>query len=52
MILFFIVYSKLQSTQLGRVISKIEIRKGSEAGTIHRWFTVVVLLSCLPVIIF
>jgi len=37
---FFIVYCKLQSTQLNRVISK-----GREAGTIHRWFTGVVLLS-------
>jgi len=43
--IFFIVYCKLQSTQLDRVISKAEIRKGREAGTIHRWFTGVVLLS-------
>jgi len=42
---FFIVYRKLQSTQLDRVISKVEVRKGREAGTIHRWFTGVVLLS-------
>ena len=41
----FIVYCKLQSTQLDRVISKFEVRKGREAGTIHRWFTAVVLLS-------
>ena len=42
---FLIVYCKLQSTQLDRVISKVEVRKGREAGTIHRWFTGVVLLS-------
>ena len=42
---FFIVYCKLQSTQLERVISRSEVRKGREAGTIHRWFTGVVLLS-------
>jgi len=48
---FFIVYRELQSTQLDRVISKSEVRKGREAGTIHRWFTGVVLLSCLPAII-
>jgi len=47
----FIVYCKLQSTQLDRVISKVEVRKGREEGTIHRWFTGVVLLSCLPAII-
>jgi len=28
-----------------RVISKVEVRKGREAGTIHLWFTGVVLLS-------
>ena len=43
--LFFIVHRKLQSTQLDRVISKSEVRKGREAGIIHRWFTGVVLLS-------
>jgi len=42
---FFIVYCKLQSTQLDRVISKVEVRKGREAGTIHQWFTAVVLLG-------
>jgi len=42
---FFIVYCKLQTTQLARVISKIEVRKGREAGTIHRWFTGVVQLD-------
>jgi len=42
---FFIVYCKLQSTQLDRVISKSEVKKGREAGTIHRWFTGVVLLD-------
>jgi len=42
---FYIVCCKLQSTQLVRVISKIEVRNGREAGTIHRWFTAVVLLS-------
>ena len=41
----FIVYRKLQSTQLDRIISKGEVRKGREAGTIHRWVTGVVLLS-------
>jgi len=49
--IFDIVYCKLQSTQLDRVISKVEVRKGREAGIIHRWFTGVVLLSCLPAII-
>ena len=24
---------------IGRVISKVEVREGHEAGTIHRWFT-------------
>jgi hypothetical protein len=42
---FFIVHCKLQSTQLDGVISKSEVRKGSEAGTIQRWFTGVVLLG-------
>jgi len=42
---FFIVYCNLQSTQLDRVISKVEVRKGREAGTIHQWFTGVVLMS-------
>ena len=45
----FIVYCNLQSTQLDRVISKVEVRKGREAGTIHRWFTGGVLL--LPAIV-
>ena len=51
--LFFLlfVYCKLQSTQLDRVISKGEARKGRETGTIHRWFTAVVLLGCLPAMI-
>jgi len=43
--LFLNVYCNLQSTHLDRVISKVEVRKGREAGTIHRWFTGVVLLS-------
>ena len=30
---------------INRVISKVEVRKGREAGTIHRWFTGVLLLS-------
>ena len=42
---FLFVYYKLQSIQLDRVISKSEVRKDREAGTIHRWFTGVVLLS-------
>jgi len=42
---FLFVYCKLQSTQLDRIISKGEMRKGCEAGTIHRWFTGVVLLG-------
>jgi len=42
---FFIVYCKLQSSQLDRVISKVEVRKGREAGTTHRWFTEVVQFS-------
>jgi len=39
------VYCKLQSTQLDRVISKFDVRKGREASSIHQWFTAVVLLS-------
>ena len=41
---FLIVYCKLQSTQLDRVISKDEV-KVREVGIIHRWFTGVVLLG-------
>jgi len=48
----FIVYCKLQSTQLFRVISKVEVRKGREAGTVNRWFTGIVLIELsLPAII-
>ena len=32
---FLFVYCKLQSTQSDRVLSKGELRKGREAGTIH-----------------
>ena len=44
-LIFFIVHCKLQSTPLDRVISKSEVRKGREAGNVHRWFTGVVLLG-------
>jgi len=30
---------------IDRVISKVEVREGREAGTIHRWFTVALLLG-------
>jgi hypothetical protein len=30
---------------INKVISKFEIREGREAGTIHRWFTGVLLLG-------
>jgi len=33
---------------IDRVISKVGVRKGREAGTIHRWFTGAFLLGCLP----
>jgi len=43
-VLFLLVSYKLQSTQ-HRVISKVEVRNGREAGTIHRWFTGALLLG-------
>jgi hypothetical protein len=41
--LFYIAIYNLLN--INRVISKVEVRKGREAGTIHRWFTGVLLLS-------
>jgi len=42
-ILFYVaVYNLLN---IDRVISKVEVRECREAGTIHRWFTGVLLLS-------
>jgi len=40
---FFYLY--IGNYNLLRVISKGEVRKGREAGTIHRWFAAVVLLG-------
>jgi len=47
-IFFYIAFYILLN--IDRVISKVEVRKGREAGTIHRWFTGVFLLSyvCWP----
>ena len=42
-ILFYIAIYNLLN--INRVISKAEVREGREAGTIHRWFTGVLLLS-------
>jgi len=42
----YFFYCVLQITVYSiRVISKVEVRKGREAGTIHRWFTGFLLLS-------
>ena len=40
---FYIAIYKLLN--IDRVISKVDVRDGSEAGTIHRWFTGVLLLN-------
>ena len=41
----FLFYVAIYNLNIDRVISKVEVRKGHEAGTIHRWFTRVLLLS-------
>ena len=41
-IFYIAIYNLLN---IDRVISKVEVREGREAGTIHRWFTAVLLLS-------
>ena len=38
-------FFRSSSVNINRVIIKVEVRKGGEAGTIHRWFTGVLLLS-------
>ena len=42
-ILFYIAIYNLLN--IDRIISKVEVGEGREAGTIHRWFTGVLLLS-------
>jgi len=41
-LLYIAIYNLLN---IDRVISKAEVRKGREAGTIHRWFTGALLLG-------
>jgi len=43
---FFLLYiANYNLLNIDRVISKVEVREGREAGTIHRWFTVALLLG-------
>jgi len=45
-IFFFLFYIACYNLlNIDRVISKVEIRKGREAGTIRRWFTGALLLG-------
>jgi len=43
--LFFFLIAIYNLLIIERVSSKDEVRKGREAGTIHQWFTGVLLLS-------
>jgi hypothetical protein len=44
--IFFYFYIAIYNLlNINRVIRKVEVRKGREAGTIHRWFIGVLLLS-------
>jgi len=50
-IFFFKFYiASYNLLNINRVISKVVVRKGREAGTIHGWFTGALLLGCLPAI--
>jgi len=43
---FFKLYiASYNVLNINRVICKVEVRKGREAGTIHRWFTGALLLG-------
>ena len=43
---FFKLYiASYNLLNIDRVISKVEVRKGREAGTTHRWFTGALLLD-------
>jgi len=43
---FFLLYiASYNLLNIDRVISKVEVRKGREASTIHRWFTGALLLG-------
>ena len=43
---FFLLYiASYNLLNIDRVISKVEVRKGCEAGTIHQWFTGALLLG-------
>jgi len=49
--IYFLLYiANYNLLNIDRVISKVEVREGHEAGTIHRWFTGALLLGCLPAI--
>ena len=43
---YFLLYiANYNLLNIDRVISKVEVREGREAGTIHRWFTGALLLG-------
>jgi len=43
--LFLLYIASYNLLNIDRVISKVKVREGREAGTIHRWFTGVLLLG-------
>jgi len=43
--LFLLYIANYNLLNIDRVICKVEIREGREAGTIHRWFTGALLLG-------
>ena len=42
--IFLLYIASYDLLNIDRVISKVEVRKDCEAGTIHRWFTGALLL--------